>query len=263
MKKGLITLSLLLAIPSAALRAQTENELRLLNACKEEVSTINSQTLYKQWHSWGSAAENKVNLTLAEYKTVVDGVMIYYDSEGKIRKYIETFSYPESSGFSIHYFDKDGYAVHSVFYNPLGITGSRFMNKNQLVYLSVETRDENYEIEEIIEQYGGESFFTACLHTDSIPKHLTDDPLLKFDAKTNKKVNFSPPKANDKTITNVRRANLRKNPSTAAEIITVAELGSIVQILESANEQWYKVMVNGQTGYIFGELLESVERIME
>ena len=260
--KQIIILTLLLALPFVALRAQTEDDMKRLSACKEEVRAMNSQTLYKKQRIWGTAAENKVNLTVVDYKTIVEGVMIYYDSKGKIRKYIETFNYPESYGFSIHYFDEEGYAVHSVFNDPLGVTGNRFMKKNKLVYLNIETRDENYEIEETIEQYGGESSFTATKypHTDSIPKHLANDPLLSFDAKTATRVTFSPPKANDKTVTNVRRANLRKNPSTAAEIITVVALGDIVQILERANEEWYKITVGGQTGYIFGELIELVER---
>ena len=266
MKKLIITLSILLTLPFAVLRAQTENDMKRLNACKEEVRAINSQTLYKKQRTWGdtTAFKNKANLTVADYKTPMEAVMIYYDSNGKIRKYISMFDYPDNLGFQIHYFDADGYEVHSVVCAAVGTTGNSYMNKNKLVYLNIETRDENYEVEETIEQYGGENRFTAAAysHTDNIPKHLTDDPSLRFDAKASK-VTFSPPKVNDKTITNVRRANLRKNSSTTAEIITVLKLGSIVQILECSNREWYKIKVNGQTGYISGELLEPVECIVK
>jgi hypothetical protein len=249
----------MLALPCAALQAQTAHDLELLNACKEEVHAINSLTLYKKLNT---ISESQINLTLVNYMDVVEGIMIYYDSNKKIRKFIQMYDYPESNGFKIHYFDADGYAVHSVVCGSIDITGNSFMNKNKLVYLNIEIRDENYQIEETIEQYGDEGSFSAIgfSHTDSIPKHLTDDPLLRYDAKTAKRVTFSSPKANDKTVTNVRRANLRAKPSTNAEIITVVEMNGIVQILESVNDQWYKVEVNGLTGYLFGELLEPVEQ---
>jgi len=153
MKKVIIILNIL-SLPFAALRAQTENDLKLLNACKKEVSAINSQTLYKKQYVFGVTPQKR-NLTIVDYKDVFEGIL-----------------------------------------------------------------------------------------------NNATDP----------KVTFSPPKANDQTVINVRRANLRKAPSTDADLISVVELGSIVQILERTDEQWYRVKVNGHTGYIFGELLEPVER---
>jgi len=155
----------MLSLSFFALRAQTENDLKLLNACKKEVNTINSQTLYKKQYVFGVTPQKR-NLTIVDYKNIFEGIfMVFYDAEQRIRKYITTSNYPEGSAFDIYH-----------------------------------------------------------------------------------------------TITNVRRANLRKAPSTDADRIAVVELGSIVQILERTDEQWYRVKVNGQTGYIFGELLEPVER---
>ena len=256
MKKVIIIL-IFISLSFFALRAQTENDLKLLSDCKKEVSTINSLTLYKKQYVFGTPRTNR-NLTIVDYKDFMFEAIfiVFYDTEQRIRKYITTSNYPEGSAFTIYYFDVDGYEVHSVFYDPLARAGNRYMNKNNLVYLNMAAIDENYEITETIEQYGGETF---VLHTDSIKNHHLYE-YLKLDIATDPKVTFSPPKANDHTITNVSRANLRKAPSTDADRIAVVELGSIVQILERTDEQWYRVKVNGHTGYIFGELLETVER---
>ena len=61
-------------------------------------------------------------------------------------------------------------------------------------------------------------------------------------------------------LTNIRRANLRKSPSTDAERIAFIEMGDIVKIEERAGDQWYKISANGQAGYIFSEFIEPVER---
>ena len=71
------------------------------------------------------------------------------------------------------------------------------------------------------------------------------------------------PETNDKTVTNVLLANLYKNSNASEDkIIAVVEFGSIVQIIEPWN-WWYKVKVNGQTGYIREDYLDLVERIVE
>ena len=193
------------------LQAQTAHDLELLNACKEEVKAINSQTLYKTQ---------------------------FFGDE----------------------------------YKNTNITGYRYMNKGKLVYISIEVKGEIDVVTEVVERFGGKipdsevySFddnFHRYLHTDSI-KNTPTYVKLSFNMKTDKQIIFSLPKAGDKTVTNVRRANLRKNPSTTAEITTVIELGSIVQILERTNTDWYKINVNGQNGYIFGELLEPVEQVVK
>jgi len=257
MKKAVIILNLIFFLLPSALQAQTENDLKLLNACKEEVSAINSQTLYKKQYVFETPRTNR-NLTIVDYKDFMFEAifMVFYDTEYRIRKHITTSNYPEGSAFTIYYFDTDGYEVHSVFYDPLARAGNRYMNKNKLVYLNMAAIDENYEITETIEQYGGE---TDVYHTESIKNHHLYEHL-KLDITTDPKVSFSSPQKGDKTITNVRRASLRKMPSINAERITVVELGAIVQILERENDEWYKVYLNGQTGYIFGELLEPVER---
>ncbi|MDR2148803.1 MAG: SH3 domain-containing protein [Tannerella sp.] len=245
-----------LALLSTALQAQTENDLKLLDACKEEVSAINSMTLYKKQYIWGPVRENVGNLTIVDYRDIVmESSMIFYDAEKRIRKYIKTFNDPEGSGFSIYWFDADGYEVHSVFHIPWDRAGNQYAKKGKPVYLNMETINENYEIEEIIEQYGGETY---VFHADSIKNRLYEP--LKLDPGVDPKVTFSPPQAGDKTVTNVRRANVRKAPATDAERIKVIGLGSIVQILERAGDQWYRINLNGETGYIFGELLEPVER---
>ena len=256
------------------LQAQTAHDLELLNACKKEVKAINSQTLYKMQFFWDEY--KNTNITVVDYNSYESGFLIYYDTEKRIRKCINTFSYPEENGFAIRYFDTDGYLIYSIHYHGSAmappITGYRYMNKGKLVYISIEVKGEIDVVTEVVERFGGKipdsevySFdkdFHCYLHTDSI-KNTPTYVKLSFNTKTDKQIIFSLPKAGDKTVTNVRRANLRKNPSTTAEITTVIELGSIVQILERTNTDWYKINVNGQNGYIFGELLEPVEQVMK
>jgi uncharacterized protein YgiM (DUF1202 family) len=218
--------------------------------------------LYKKQYIFGAPVK-KSNLTIVDYKEVSEGIfMVFYDTEKRIRKYITTSNFPEGNTFTVHYFDADGYEVHSVFLDPQGRVGNQYTKKNNLVYLNMVAHDENYEIVETIEQYGGKTDLFYVLHTDNIKKdHLNEH--LKLNIATDPKVTFSPPKANDVTITNVRRANLRKEPSTTAERLTVVTLGEFVEILEHTNDEWYKVNVNGQVGYIFAELLEPVERVIK
>jgi hypothetical protein len=258
MKNLKTTFILLLALPMITLWAQTNDELKLLNACKEEVSTMNSQTLYKMQYVDGMTFLKKSNFTIVDYSDLVEaGAMVFYDAGKRIRKFIMMSNYPEGSSFVVFYFDADGYEVHSVFFSPQASAGNQYTKKNKLVYVNKEIYNEDYEIEETVERYSGE---TNTWHTDDVKNHSYYNHL-QLDIATALKVTFLPPQAGDKTITNVRRANLRKAPSTDAERITVVQIGSIVQILERANDQWYHVKVGEQTGYIFGELLEPVEKI--
>ena len=48
--------------------------------------------------------------------------------------------------------------------------------------------------------------------------------------------------------------NLRENKSTSSNVITVIPAGSKIEVLDAA-EDWYEVMYNGQTGYVFNEYL--------
>jgi len=255
MKKIVIIINLLLALSVIAF-AQTEADLKLLNACKDEVSEINQMTLYKMQYIDGMPFLKKSNFTVVDYTDLVEvGEMVFYDAAKRIRKYIMMSNYPEGSAFAIYYFDADGYEVHSVFYTPQVSAGNQYTKKNKLVYVNKEIYNENYEIEETVERYSGDTY---AHHTDSIKNHHLYNRL-KLDIDAALKVTFSPPQKGDLTITNVRRANLRKEPSTTAERITVVTLGQFVKILEHTNDEWYKVNVNGQIGYIFGELLEPVE----
>jgi len=184
MRKTFIILNLIFFLLPAALQAQTENDMKLLNDCKKEVSAINSLTLYKKQYVFGVTLQKR-NLTIVDYKDVFEGIfMVFYDVEQRIRKYITTSNYSEGSAFDIYYFDADGYEIHSVFYNPQLRAGNRYTNKNNLVYLNIAAIDENYEITETIEQYGGE---TDVYHTESIKNHHLYEHF-KLDITTDPKV---------------------------------------------------------------------------
>jgi hypothetical protein len=247
------------------LQAQTENDLKLLNACKEEVSAINSLTLYKKQFFEG-------NIKVTENVTIVDlneheyAVLVYYDTEKRIRKRISIGRDSDIRTFSIWYFDAEGHLVYYINYaegNEGNYKGYLYMNKGKLVYISMEVKDFITEQTKVVEQYGkmpDPDFFSFDngfpLHTDKISKAE-----LRFDMKTDRRVRFSTPQNGDLTVTNIRRANLRKSPSTDAERIAFVEMGNIVRIVERTNDQWYKISTDdGKTGYIFSEFLETVER---
>lgn len=51
-------------------------------------------------------------------------------------------------------------------------------------------------------------------------------------------------------------ANIRANPSTAANILGTIPKDAIVKII-SASYSWFQVIYNGQTGYVYGNLINS------
>ena len=52
----------------------------------------------------------------------------------------------------------------------------------------------------------------------------------------------------------IANTNLRKEKSTSSYIITVIPAGSKVQV-NDAEEDWYEVTYNGQTGYVYSDYL--------
>ena len=264
MKKVIIILCAVLALPYSMLRAQTADELKLLNACKEEVSAINSLTLYKKQFFEGNIKVND-NVTIVDLDEHEYAVLVYYDAEKRIRKRISIGRDSDIRTFSIWYFGADGHLVCYINYaegNEGNYRGYLYMNKGKLVYISMEVKGFITEQTKVVEQYGKMpnpdifSFYKDFpLHTDKISKKE-----LRFDMKTDKQVRFSTPQNGDLTVTNIRRANLRKSPSTDSERITFIEMGDIVKIEERAGDQWYKISAKGRAGYIFSEFIEPVER---
>lgn len=62
------------------------------------------------------------------------------------------------------------------------------------------------------------------------------------------------PSPDDVTLIVTTPSNIRSGPSTDYSIIDTAETGEILIKIEKINE-WYRVLFNGQIGYIFGELV--------
>ncbi|MCL2190134.1 MAG: SH3 domain-containing protein [Defluviitaleaceae bacterium] len=52
--------------------------------------------------------------------------------------------------------------------------------------------------------------------------------------------------------------NLRPAPSTAVSRIALAPQGAVVQVLDYYNDEWYFVLFNGITGFMFAEFLEQL-----
>jgi len=65
------------------------------------------------------------------------------------------------------------------------------------------------------------------------------------------------------SISMIASANLRlrTSPSLDAEIIRTAQEGSVVQIIGFVNNEWFRVELNGERGYMFSEFLLAQEEI--
>ncbi len=259
---------IILALLPATLWAQNTNEVKFLNACKDEVKAINSQELYKKQILWGAEPDNDGNVSITDYTNQSDANMIYYDNDGRIRKFIMMFNYPETIRFSMHYFDKDGYVVSSICYErsamDTSVIGVRYMHKNKLIYVDIELRDEEENVVKVIKHYSRtterlpDKNYNAILHVDSLTNYCRKEDLT-FRPDDYRKIYSTLPKVGEKTIVNVRESNIHEKPSDKANIVTAAHLGDIVEITEDLKNGWYKIQQNEKSGYVKAEFLELVE----
>lgn len=104
-------------------------------------------------------------------------------------------------------------------------------------------------------EYGGEKVYISGGLIDTLPDEPEAEPTAPPAAETEQ-----PPAEDeivyaDRTITMSMNANVRSGPGTEYDSLGIAEGGAT---LESSGRQgdWYIVSFNGQTGYIFAELVE-------
>lgn len=237
---------------------------------RNQVTAINSLTLYKKQWTW-QGNENEGSKTLVDFiEHGGEYVFVYYDSRGRIRKFISAYNYPEECSYMLCYYDDNGDLIflNSYCHSAMNyaVNGSAYMKKGSLAYLDVEVYDEEDKLKKTIVQHQGKfplsydikSKFGKYLHTDSLKAF--DGEEVVFKAEQYKKVKFNLPRKGDITLTNAKRVNLRKLPSTEASILTVVKIGTLVQIVADSEKDWYKVKVGNLEGYIYGDMLEAVEK---
>lgn len=243
--------------------AQTTKQANALNNSKQKVEEINRMELCKRSIVFGPITDREPAITLLNYKDmgISDAFLFYYDSAGKIRKFIYISDYPEYRISNIHYFDTAGYVIHSVFFerNAMdhALNGIRYMDKRRYIYQDIDLRSESDEVVSVFEQYDEkrpESWtynwpYDMILHTDSLHGFVNIGEPLSYKNNDCKKVIFSAPKSGETAMINVRQTNIYEMPSIDSKILNTVESGDIVKTLDETGTGWYKIETGKLTGY--------------
>ena len=256
----------------------------LIENCKKEVQQINKLTLERTIVRYPSAFEDD-KVQFPSYQDVSESMSyIYKDNNGNIRKFLTMFNHVELSGYTVHYFDAIGKIVYSHIYSRSYMTphfyGYRYMYEGKQVFCDMDVYDEDKDSWERITYNWGEilssyyNSFDKILHADSILSFCESSYNVQdiFIADLTDKICFVPPAKGTKTIINAKRVNIREKDTVNSSSILTPLFGEIVEILEKGKEEniapygmhnWYKVVVNDKTGYIYGAFLEPIEREAE
>lgn len=66
------------------------------------------------------------------------------------------------------------------------------------------------------------------------------------------------PKVRKAVVVNANLVNVRKSPSTSAEIINIARKGSAVDIVASFDQEWTQVKMGNQIGFMMSKFLKEI-----
>jgi hypothetical protein len=247
------------------LQAQRNELDSLLKNCREEIQIINNMQLYRTFVSC-----NGYSLTMLEPDCNV-WYAIYFDSTGKIRKSKDENQYPESNGYSYHYYNELGISIYSINYEFSGMSNgyssSRYLdNKGTLLCYDLIQRDDDNNgeiIEHSIYYQSIDSkipYYDRLIDIDNLKKAVKItceiDNLVK--PANCILVKFKPPQINDKTIINGNTVHLRKQPSVKSPAIAQLNVGDVVTVV-GKNDEWYQVKFKEQTGYVHSNFLEPLE----
>lgn len=56
-----------------------------------------------------------------------------------------------------------------------------------------------------------------------------------------------------------KRLNFREKPSLEAEVLAILEKGTRVEYSKTKDKNWYKLVINGTTGYVMSEFIEDIK----
>jgi len=206
---------------------------------------------------------------------------IYKDNDGKIRKFVTMWNHPEMSGYEVHYFDTKGELlcsyIHIRSYMMPHFYGYRYMSDGKQQYCDIDVYDEDRDMWERITYSGGNILLTSynsfdcVLHADSVVSvcNFLYEMQDVFSKNSTNKVRFVTPEKGDKSVINVRGVSIREKDNINGSTMYQPLFGEIIEVFEKGKEDyiepygkhnWFKVIVNGKTGYIFGAFLEPVEK---
>lgn len=56
-----------------------------------------------------------------------------------------------------------------------------------------------------------------------------------------------------------KRLNFREKPSLEAEVLAILEKGTRVEYSKTKDKNWYKLTIDGTTGYAMSEFIEDIK----
>jgi len=251
-----------------------------------EKETIDNMVLYKAYlrnTSYRQTTQNLWELTSADPEYYDGKSYFYFDSNGNLRKHIETVSYPESLSTKIAYYNIEGELMYILFgsfdaegdsYQGIAYKAHCGEYNDSIVFKYNVQYEFGVDFENRSTQ-GISSKYPAIIgsysHIDSLKLFLSIEEL---QLPTNcKKVQFDKQiSKNETAFINSFNINLREQPNTSSKIIRTMTVGERVNILgvfhqeninNLGNYNWYKIDIYGIEGYIFGAFLETVEKTIE
>lgn len=84
----------------------------------------------------------------------------------------------------------------------------------------------------------------------------SDEDLKAFEEQLGNETNMASLADNGSTLTTQDICNMRNTPSTDGEILIQLDAGVQVKKVNNADDNWIQVEYNGQTGYVYGDLLQ-------
>jgi len=250
---------------------------------KEEINNLKNLILTKAW------SENTPTgaVLLPNDPKYFDGSTYYYfDEDGNLRKYVSVAEYPESRSKTVAYYNKLGklayislYDYQPEGYSYQGIAYQANCDNNTVYYKYTVTYDMAGE-SKAWNREGHSSNFSIIIDNHDILAQYTDtkklQSFLRINALTppanSPKIQFRKPAVNDITYINSNNVNLREQASTSSKVIGALNSGKRVKILEVLHMEaignlgtyyWYKIQLNGISGYVFGAFLNTDEAQIE
>ncbi|WP_163214571.1 SH3 domain-containing protein [Bacteroides sp. 519] len=244
-----------------------------LEDIRKEVACINKEIVFKSILS----NNGQKNIPITEYDRVIEDVAyIYFDIENNIKKSIHLRNHPEFAGFTIHYYGNSGDVIYTITQNRSSlepaILGVRALRNSKLIYTDIQLNNDNNEIIEAKEFWGGEDIVSGDIIYNiksiaDLKKHLHQIYNIKeINSEDSVRVLFKL-SIDEKTFINVRRLNLRAEPNLKSKITEIGGLGTdswAVQVLDTINyenQRWCKIDTHKHVAYVLAIFLEPIESI--
>lgn len=246
---------------------------------------LNAQDFLCKVDSVNGVSLNKVYIKHTENSSVLlsqqptmDGEdCLYYDKQGKIRKFISEYNYPESTFTLIAYYDLSEVLIKVLFdeTQPEGCYSQGYICKttngkfyyNYNIYQDIVFQEQKYGHTSLIDSIDICLDFnlTNCIDAKSLLSYykIKDAPVLD----SCMVVTFIKPVIGSVAHINANKVKIRTEPNSQSETISTLNVGDKVMVVDTICGEmnyWYKISINNHgnynSGYINGEFLEPIEK---